>query len=72
MSNTFSQIAQVKTTNIAAPHFRIDQQIQIISRDTADVVGPAGSVLSCIDDMGIWIKTMLDSSKYAGGRLLKP
>ncbi len=72
MTNTFSQIAQVKSANLASLHFRIDQQIQIISRDTADVVGPAGSVLSCIDDMGTWIKTMMDSSKYAGARLLKP
>lgn len=72
MTNTFSQIAQVKTSNISQLHFRIDGKIQIIGRDTADVVGPAGSVLSCIDDMGIWINTMMDSSKYAGGRLLKP
>jgi CubicO group peptidase (beta-lactamase class C family) len=72
MTNTFSQISQVNSTNIATPHYRIDKQIQVISRDIADVVGPAGSVLSCIDDMGIWIKTMMDSSKYAGGRLLKP
>lgn len=72
MSNTYSQLSQVITTNIAAPHYRIDKQIQVISRDIADVVGPAGSVLSCIDDMGIWIKTMMDSSKYAGSRLLKP
>ncbi|MBY0480577.1 MAG: serine hydrolase [Chitinophagaceae bacterium] len=72
MDHSFSQISQVKTDNISQLHFRIDSSIQIISRDTADVVGPAGSVLSCIDDMGVWIKTMLDSSKYAGGRLLKP
>lgn len=72
MTNSYSQIAQVKTDNISQLHFRIDSSIQIISRDTADVVGPAGSVLSCIDDMGVWIKTMMDSSKYAGGRLLKP
>lgn len=71
MNNTYSQIAQVTSKNLAEPHFRIDQKIQVITRDIADVVGPAGSVLSCIDDMGIWIKTMLDSSKYAGGRLLK-
>ena len=72
MTNSYSQIAQVKTTNISQLHFRIDNSIQIISRDTADVVGPAGSVLSCIDDMGTWVITMMDSSKYAGGRLLKP
>jgi CubicO group peptidase (beta-lactamase class C family) len=72
MTNTFSQITQVKSNNISQLHYRIDKKIQIISRDTADVVGPAGSVMSCVDDMGVWIKTMMDSSKYAGGRLLKP
>lgn len=72
MSNTFSQIAQVKSTNLSQLHYRIDGKIQVISRDTADVVGPAGSVMSCVDDMGVWIKTMMDSSKYGGGRLLKP
>lgn len=72
MTNTFSQITQVKSNNISQLHYRIDKKIQIISRDTADVVGPAGSVMSCVDDMGVWIKTMMDSSKYAGSRLLKP
>lgn len=72
MTNTFSQIAQVRSSNVSQLHYRIDGKIQVITRDTADVVGPAGSVMSCVDDMGTWIKTMMDSSKYAGGRLLNP
>ena len=73
MFRTKSEFRQVKDANITMPHFRIDSTIAVIEHDTiVDVIGPAGSVLSSIDDISLWLKCMLDSSKYADGRLVKP
>jgi len=59
--------------NLADPHFKIDSTILLIKKDTADAIAPAGAVWSCVDDMGKWVKCMLDSTKYGSGqRLLKP
>ena len=46
-------------------------KIIVIERTSADAIGPAGSVWSCADEMAKWAMCMLDSSKYAGGRLVK-
>lgn len=72
MHRTVAQLAWVKDANIAQPHFKIEGKVQAIDRDTADRVGAAGSVYSTIDDISLWLKCMLDSSKYEGGRLVSP
>lgn len=59
--------------NLATPHFTIDSVVQVVEKDTADAIAPAGAVWSCVDDMGKWVACMLDSTKYGNGqRLLKP
>ncbi|HEX8061203.1 MAG TPA: serine hydrolase domain-containing protein, partial [Cyclobacteriaceae bacterium] len=70
MTRTFPLIAEVKDPNQTAPHYKIEGKITVIKHTNADQIGPAGSAWSCADDMGKWVKTMLDSSKYSGGRLL--
>lgn len=72
MTRTFPLLRQVKDPNQSQPHYFYDNSIQVIQRTSADAVGPAGSVWSCVDDMSKWALCMLDSSKYAGGRLIKP
>jgi hypothetical protein len=61
----------VKDPNQSKPHYFVDNKITVIERTNADAIGPAGSVWSCVDDMSKWAICMLDSSKYAGGRLVK-
>lgn len=59
--------------NISSAHFKVDSSVVVIKTDTVDVAAPAGGVWSCVDDMGKWVKCMLDSTKYGNGeRLLKP
>ncbi|MEI9922123.1 MAG: serine hydrolase [Bacteroidota bacterium] len=70
MTRTFPLLADVKDPNQTAPHFRIEGKITVIKHTIADQIAPAGSVWSCADDMGKWMRTMIDSSKYSGGRLL--
>lgn len=72
MNRTFSQLANVKEANQSKPHYFYKNAIRAITPTSADKVGAAGSVYSCIDDISIWMQSMIDSSKYAGGRLLKP
>lgn len=62
----------VKMSNIAVPHFQFDGKTTPIEHITVDNIAPAGSVWSCVDDIGKWVACMLDSSKYAGGRLVSP
>ncbi|MEM6803043.1 MAG: serine hydrolase, partial [Bacteroidota bacterium] len=37
----------------------------------ADSIAAAGAIWSNIEDMGVWVKCMLDSARYEGGQLLK-
>jgi len=71
MTRTFPLLSHVKDANQSHPHYLVDTKITVIERTSADAIGPAGSVWSCADDMAKWAMCMLDSSKYAGGRLVK-
>jgi len=72
MTRTVPFLKEVKDPNHTAAHFLVRNSITVIDHSSADVVGPAGSVWSCADDISKWVLCMLDSSKYAGGRLVKP
>ncbi len=72
MIHTRAKLALVTDPNISKPHERIEGKIQVIERDSADRIAAAGSVYSNIDEIALWLKCMLDSSKYEGGRLVSP
>jgi CubicO group peptidase (beta-lactamase class C family) len=72
MLHTRALFKQVDDENRATPHFVIDNKVTAIEKDNPDAIGPAGSVASCADDIALWMKCMIDSSKYTGGRLVKP
>lgn len=71
MTRTFPLFSDVKDANQTMPHYKVEGKITVIQHTSADEIGPAGSVWSCVDDMGKWMRVMIDSSKYSGGRLLK-
>lgn len=72
MTRTYPMLKMVNDPNQSQPHYLIENKITVIKRTNADVIAPAGSVWSCVDDMSKWALCMLDSSKYAGGRLVNP
>lgn len=72
MTRTYPMLKMVDDPNQSQPHYLIENKITVIKRTNADAIGPAGSVWSCIDDMSKWALCMVDSGKYAGGRLVKP
>jgi CubicO group peptidase (beta-lactamase class C family) len=70
MSRTVPFLKDAPDANQTKPHFQVENKITVITHTSADAIGPAGSVWSSIEDMSKWMACMLDSSKYAGGRLL--
>lgn len=70
MKRTVPLLSRILDNNISQAHYTIDGKVERIIRDTADRVGAAGSVYSTIDDISLWVKCMIDSSKYEGGRLV--
>jgi CubicO group peptidase (beta-lactamase class C family) len=72
MKNIYATLKDIHDENLAMPHFIIKNTITVIEKDTADAIGPAGSVSSSADDIALWMKAMIDSSKYTGGRLVTP
>lgn len=72
MTRTQAFLNDVSDPNRASPHMFVEGSIMSIDNTNADAIGPAGSVWSCIDDISKWSLCMLDSGKYAAGRLLHP
>ena len=72
MQHTKALFKELDSDNRATPHEIIDNKVTAIEKESADAIGPAGSVGSCADDIALWMKCMIDSSKYNGGRLVKP
>jgi CubicO group peptidase (beta-lactamase class C family) len=71
MQHTKALYKYLDSDNKAMPHDIIAGKISVIQKESADAIGPAGSVSSCADDIAVWMKCMIDSSKYNGGRLVK-
>jgi len=72
MTGTAPKRKFVKGNNITKPHYNINDTIRVIDYGGDSEIGSAGAVWSNADDMSKWVICMLDSGKYAGGRLLKP
>lgn len=73
MRNTYPTLQRsLVNVNRSTPHHRIGGKIGPIQDSSADQIGAAGSVWSCSKDMTLWIRCLLDSTKYGAGRLISP
>lgn len=72
MNQTAPKRKFIKGENVTRPHFKINDTIRVIDYGADSEIGSAGNVWSNADDIGKWVICMLDSSKFSGGRLLKP
>ncbi|WP_421829730.1 serine hydrolase [Larkinella sp.] len=72
MTQTAPKRGLSKSTNMTKPHYNVNDTIRVIDYGADSEIGSAGAVWSSVDDMSKWIICMLDSSKYGGGRLVKP
>ncbi|MBD2751810.1 serine hydrolase [Spirosoma validum] len=72
MLRTAPKRGYIKDDNLTKPHYSINDTIRVIDYGADSEIGSAGAVWSSADDISKWVICMLDSSKYNGGRLLKP
>ena len=57
--------------NVAFPHSRMDDKLQVIHFEVLDNAGPAGAINSCAADMAKWVQLQLNRGKFTDrdGRL---
>jgi hypothetical protein len=53
----------------ATPHNVIGGRLQIVPLDTVDNIGPAGGMISSVNDLAKWVTVQLDSGRMRTGRL---
>lgn len=71
MKSTSTSIkAFAGSTNVAAPHSRINDKIQVISWRNIDNIAPAGSINSNVQDMAQWVRLNLGDGVYEKKRLI--
>jgi len=71
MENSFPTLRQSqKYKNRSTPHHFVNNELTIITDRSADPIGPAGSIWSCVSDMQKWMHFMLDSAIVDGKRLI--
>ena len=56
--------------DVATPHSRVDGKMEPIRMASYDNIGPAGSVLSCVQDMAMWVRLNLNGGVINGKRIL--
>ena len=71
MTRTRTSLKALETMdNVAMPHSRVDELMQPIRWSSYDNIGPAGSVLSCVQDMAQWVRFNLNRGVFSGKRIL--
>lgn len=58
------------SSNVATPHSRINDKIQVVSWRNIDNIAPAGSINSNVTDMAQWVRLQLGGGVYQNQRLL--
>jgi CubicO group peptidase (beta-lactamase class C family) len=68
-SNT-STLDLAKKDNVASPHYKVEDKVQVVPWRNLDNVGPAGSINSSVTDMAQWVRLQLGAGKFQNVRLL--
>ena len=58
------------STNVATPHSKINDKVQVVSWRNIDNIAPAGSINSNVADMAQWVRLQLSDGVYQNQRLL--
>jgi len=69
--SNFSVLDSQKTDDFALPYREKDNKIQKMPFRNIDLIGPAGSINSCIEDMTNWLIVHLNNGEFQGKRILK-
>lgn len=56
--------------NVATPHAKINDKLQVVTWRNIDNIAPAGSINSNVEDMAQWVRLHLGGGSYQNQRLL--
>ncbi|WP_455170044.1 serine hydrolase [Aegicerativicinus sediminis] len=71
MDETYAYQSQTEgIVNKASAHDKVNNAVMVIPQSRADLIGPAGSMWSNIDDMGNWLKFLLNEGVVDGDTLI--
>lgn len=73
MTHSYPSLARMAAAgdgNRSTPHYRIQGRVQPIEDESVDVLASAGAVWSTAEDMGLWVRFLLDSAEAGGHRLV--
>ncbi|OON69805.1 serine hydrolase [Hymenobacter sp. CRA2] len=71
MSNTYMLTAGFgQRPNIALPYSNAYGPLAVLPFDQVDNLGPAASMVSCVNDLAKWLQFQLDNGKYQGKEVL--
>jgi CubicO group peptidase (beta-lactamase class C family) len=59
-----------KSNNVAAPHAKIEEKVEVIPWRNIDNIAPAGSINSNVVDLAQWVRLQLGEGKYQGKQLI--
>ena len=69
-SSSTSIKAFASSANVATPHAKINDRIQVVAWRNIDNIAPAGSINSNVTDMAQWVRLQLGGGVYQNQRLL--
>jgi len=72
MTSSLTGVAELRPGDVAAPHGMVGGRLQVVPLDTADALGPGGSILSNVGDMAAWVRVQLDSGRIDADHRLWP
>lgn len=71
MKESSTSISALKgLSNVAAPHAKIEDKVEVIPWRNIDNIAPAGSINSNVVDMAQWVRLQLGEGSYEGKRLI--
>jgi CubicO group peptidase (beta-lactamase class C family) len=71
MKSTNTSIrALANSDDVASPHAKLEDKVQVISWRNIDNIAPAGSINSNVEDMAQWLRLQLGGGTYQNKRLL--
>ncbi len=60
-----------RSNDVASPHVKFDDKVQVVPWRLIDNIAPAGSINSNVVDMAQWVRLQLGKGKYNGQQLIK-
>ncbi|HET6889648.1 MAG TPA: serine hydrolase, partial [Pyrinomonadaceae bacterium] len=70
MTASSTSIKSLQTSNdVATPHAKVDEKVQVVAWRNIDNIAPAGSINSNVIDMAQWVRLQLSDGNYQGKRL---